>query len=145
MLAITDKPRLDSISKEHWLLMNTRYLVEVSLTFDLSVKVDSFTGQSHFCVRKDQLKEFVSSFSKLPVATRLEDNDSDAFLKIYSTSKGSLMVEGQIGGTHEECYLKFSFETNFNKIESFSQEVQRLLLYVDNHEAEARYERSKTN
>ena len=143
MLYLTDKPQLYSINTKNWLSMNTRYLVEVNFTFDLSVQVDSFKGQSHFCVRKDQLNDFVSSFSKLPFETLLEDNDSDAFLKVKSTDTDVLMVEGQLGGSHEACYLKFSFETHFEQIESFSLELQKLLLFVDNPEAEERYEEFK--
>lgn len=149
MLVITDKPKLKSLNGNDWLSLNTRHLVQISFTFDLSVSVNSYNGQSHFCVRKDQLKQLVNELSKLNsnplVNAKLEDNDSDAYLNFKGNSVNSVLIEGQVGGTHEECFLKFAFETNHENIKSFSEQLSSLLLYVDDLEAEVNYEKLKTN
>jgi hypothetical protein len=147
MLVITDKPKLESSNGKEWLSMDTRYLVQVSFTFDLSVRLNSYNGQSHFCARKDQLKELVYNLSKLKnkplVNTKIEDNDSDAYLKFKSIGENLVLVEGQVGGTHEDAFLKFAFESNYENIQSYVDQLTKLLLFVDDQEAETNYEKLK--
>jgi hypothetical protein len=149
MLVIIDKPKLKSSNGKEWFSMDIRYLVQVSFTFDLSVIVNSYSGQSHFCVRKDQLRELVYNLSQLKtkpsVSANLEDNDSDAYLNFKSTSENLVLVKGQVGGTHEEAFLKFAFESNHENIQNYVDQLTKLLLYVDDQESETNYEKLKTN
>lgn len=147
MLTITDKLELKSDNLRDCLILETRYLVQVNYTFDLSVFVSSFKGKAHFCVRKDQLKEVSFSLQNInsgPTKTiTLEDNDSNSYLSFQPFKKGLIQVRGQVGGTHEEAYLNFQFEANLEGIQQFVDQVEQLLKFVDDNKAEEEYENLK--
>ena len=59
--------------------------------------------------------------------THLEDNDSDGFVKFEIESNGRLKVMGQVGGTHEDHFVKFKFQTDQTVIPLFVQDFKLLL------------------
>jgi hypothetical protein len=74
-----------------------------------------------------------SSYSTLSGETRLEDNDSDAFIEFQIEPNGRLHVIGQIGGTHEDHFVKFKFQTDQTCIPVFVEDFKSLLeKYNDN-------------
>lgn len=109
----------------------TRYLVQINFTFDLTVLSDGFGGTSHFCVRRDQLEKMCEDLTKMHLqlygTTRLEDNDSNAFIEFEFESFGWLFVRGQVGGTHEDHFVKFKFRTDQTCIPIFVQDFKILL------------------
>ncbi|MES2621661.1 MAG: hypothetical protein V4615_12490, partial [Bacteroidota bacterium] len=88
-------------------------------------------GTSHFCVRHDQIEtmcvDLTNMHSKLSGKTRMDDNDSDAFVAFEIEANGRLNVMGQVGGTHEEYYLKFNFHTDQTSIPPFVNDFKSLL------------------
>lgn len=135
MINIDDIIELRTNTKTERLSFATRYLVQINFTFDLTVLSDGFAGTSHFCVRKDQIEmmcnDLIGMHSKLHGNTRLEDNDSDAFVEFEIEAYGRLNVCGQVGGTHEEHFVKFKFQTDQTCIIDFVNDFMSLLNYND--------------
>ena len=135
MLEIKNNLELKTNSDTKQLLFATRYLVQINFTFDLTVKSGDFSGRSYFCVRTDQLRELAEELSKmvdkLEGETKLEDNDSDASVAFKIESNGHLVVSGQVGGTHDDHYMKFEFQTDQTSIPEFISEINQLLNYKD--------------
>ncbi len=113
----------------------TRYLVQINFTFDLTVSSNGFSGTSHFCVRRDQIEKICSDLTTMKHSlfgnTILEDNDSDASVNFQIQSNGHVLVYGQVGGSHEENYLKFKFQTHQNCIEPLVTDFHKLLKYEE--------------
>jgi hypothetical protein len=59
--------------------------------------------------------------------TTLEDNDSDASVNFQIKAYEQVFVFGQVGGSHEENYLKFSFQTDQTCIEPLLADFHKLL------------------
>ncbi len=118
------------------LVFATRYLVQINFTFDLTVKSSSFEGTSHFCVRKEQVEEFVDGLEKTTQgdSARLDDNDSDGFIEVsFKDSLGHLKVTAQVGGTHEN-HVKTSFEADQTALPEFIEGFKKLLTYEDDED-----------
>ncbi len=135
MKVISNRIELKTYKETELLLFATRYLVQINFTFDLTVLSDSFIGTAHFCVRRDQLEDMCSDLTnmhlKLSGTTKLDDNDSDAFVEFGIEPNGRLNVTGQVGGTHEDHFVKFKFQTDQTCIPQFVQEFKALLKYKD--------------
>ena len=133
MIEIDNIIELKTNTKTERLSFATRYLVQINFTFDLTVLSGGFSGTSHFCVRRDQLEKMCVNLTnmKLTLAgtTILDDNDSDGFVEFEIEPNGRLNVNGQIGGTHEENYLNFKFQTDQTCINNFVLDFKSLLNY----------------
>lgn len=131
MINIDDIIELKTNSETGRLSFAIRYLVQINFTFDLTVVSNGFSGTSHFCVRRDQLDKMCSDLTTMKQAmsgeTTLEDNDSDASITFQMKPHGQLIVYGQVGGSHEENYLKFSFQTVQTCIEPLLTDFHKLL------------------
>jgi len=114
------------------LSLATRYLVGVNFTFDLTVLSQGFGGTSHFCVRRDEIDTLCSKLSTvhstLEGTARLDDNDSDAYVEFEIESGGWLFVSGQVGGSHEDHFVRFAFKTDQTCIPKFLMDLKNLLL-----------------
>lgn len=133
MIEIDDIIELKTNSETERLSFATRYLVQISFTFDLMVLSDGFSGTSHFCVRRDQLEKMCVDLTNMHLTlsgtTILDDNDSDGFVEFVMESNGQLNVSGQVGGTHEDHFVKFKFQTDQTCIPPFVQDFKSLLKY----------------
>jgi hypothetical protein len=113
----------------------TRYLVQINFTFDLTVLSDGFSGTAPFCGRREQLEnmcfDLTNMHLQLSGTSKLEDNDSDAFVEFEIEPNGWLYVTGQVGGTHEDHYLKFKFKTEQTCLLQFVQDFNTLLKHED--------------
>lgn len=131
MIEIDDIIELKTNRETERLSFATRYLVQINFTFDLTVLSDGFSGTSHFCVRRGQLENLCSDLATMEQTlsgkTTLEDNDSDASVSFEMKPNGQIIVYGQVGGSHEENYLKFSFQTDQTCIEPFLTDFHKLL------------------
>jgi hypothetical protein len=133
MKEIDDIIELKTNTETERLSFATRYLVQINFTFDLTVLSDGFSGTSHFCVRRDQLEQMCSDLTnmhlKLFGKTNLEDNDSDGFVEFEIETNGRLNISGQVGGTHEDHFIKFKFQTDQTCINQLVQDFNSLLKY----------------
>ncbi len=136
MLEIENTIELKTNTETERLLFAVRYLVQLNFTFDLTVFSNGFSGTSHFCVRRDQLEKMCADLTQMHLTlfgtTYLEDNDSDGFVKFEIESNGQLKVMGQVGGTHENHFVKFTFQTDQTVIPFFVQDINSLLAH-QNH------------
>ena len=110
----------------------TQYLVYENFTFNLIVKSSNFCGESHFCVRRNEIESFCTSLSEIYSALAgsaiLCDNDSDGFVKFDMEYDGHLTVSGQVGGSNEDHSLRFKFLTDQTCIPKFTQDFKKLLV-----------------
>ncbi len=129
---INDIIELKTHVKTKKLSFATRYLVEVNFTFDLTVNSDSFAGTSNFCVRTEEIevfcKDLIKMYSLLNGSAKLGDNDSDGFVAFNIAENGHLEVRGQVGGSHEDHFMKFEFQTDQTCIPEFVDNFEKLLL-----------------
>jgi len=135
MIEIHDIIELKTNTKTERLSFATRYLVQINFTFDITVLSDGFSGTSHFCVRREELEKLCSDLTIMKQAlcgnTILEDNDSDASVNFQIKQNGQVIVYGQVGGSHEENYLKFKFQTDQTCIEPLVEDFHKLLKYEE--------------
>src|SRR4051812_5990463 len=135
MIKIDDIIELKTNRSNERLFFATRYLVQINFTFDLTVSSNGFSGTSHFCVRRDQIEKMCSDLTIMKQSlfgnTTLEDNDSDASVNFQIQSNGHVIVYGQVGGSHEENYFKFTFQTDQTCIEPFVTDFHKLLKYEE--------------
>lgn len=110
MLPLSNIVILSSSDYSAKLVLATRYLVQINFTFDLTGATKFKSHTSHFCVRKEEIGDFVSCIDQR-IGAELHDNDSDGYLKI-GFKKDNFVVQSQIGGSHEEhIYIEFSIES----------------------------------
>ena len=131
MQEIKDIIELQTNSQTERLTFATRYLVQINFTFDLTVISGKFSGTSHFCVRRDEIEKFCEDLTKMHLSltgsSRLSDNDSDGFIKFSVNEYGHLQVGGQVGGSHEDHFLKFRFQTDQTCIPKFIDDFEKLI------------------
>jgi hypothetical protein len=136
MTIIDDIIELRTNSETERLSFATRYLVQINFTFDLTVLSNGFAGTSHFCIRIDQIIKMIEDLnnmhSSLNGNTKLEDNDSDAFIEFEVNTFGRLNVWGQVGGTHEDHFVRYAFQTDQTCIPYLINDFKRLMNYKDN-------------
>ena len=101
---------MDSIAIEHL------YNVEGYATFNIKVQSGNFLGESHFCVSKQNLNSFIDELlvmnGKLVGSGKIDDNDSDAYVKLEMQKLGKLIIWGQLGGSYEDQFLKFKLDSD---------------------------------
>ena len=131
MIKIDDIIELKTNRETERLSLATRYLVQINFTFDLTILSNGYCGTSHFCVRRDQIEKLCSDLTTMKQAmsgnTTLEDNDSDATVNFQMKPYGQVIVSGQVGGSHEENYLKFTFQTDQTCIGPLLTDFHKLL------------------
>jgi hypothetical protein len=131
MKEIDDIIELKTNTETERLSFATRYLVYINFTFNISVLSDNFSGTSQFCVRRDELEKMCSDLTNMHLtlsgATILDENDSDSFVKFEIQENGRLNVSGQVGGTHEDHFVKFKIQTDQTCIPLFVLDFKSLL------------------
>jgi hypothetical protein len=127
MLELQNEIKINSITSDHILVLKTRYLVEINYTFAFFGQSTQKSLTSHFCIRKEQIKDFCTALENEYAHAELQDNDSDGFIEIIK-DKEKVVVKAQIGGTHEK-YLYIEFESNIKILQSFIDGLTELLKY----------------
>lgn len=97
----------------------------------MTVLSEGFGGTSHFCVRRDEIEIFCSKLSHMYSTrkglARLSDNDSDGFIEVDIESGGRVFLNGQVGGSHDDHFVRFSFRTDQTCIPKFIMDFNNLL------------------
>ncbi len=88
-----------------------------------------------FVLEENKLKNYVLTLKemkdRLSGNTNLEDNDSDANLCFQIERYGQVYVFGQVGGSYEDNYVKFKFQTDQTCIEPLIEDFLKLLKYEE--------------
>ena len=121
----------DTNDDEKIIRLETTYVVQDYFTFVLQVCSGPFQGKSSFCVSRTQLEAFSERVAKMNNDLRgqavLNDNDSDAFLTLESVDHGQIVVTGQVGGSHEQQFMRFRFETDQTILHPLQRQVDQVL------------------
>jgi hypothetical protein len=99
------------------------YTVDNYVTFNLKIKSGDFAGSSNFCISKEKIVSIVETLSNmnkdLTGSCELRDYDSDAYIKIEMLKLGHLCIYGQIGGSHQDQFLKFKLTSDQTILNNF--------------------------
>ncbi|MBD3231434.1 hypothetical protein GF322_02110 [Candidatus Dependentiae bacterium] len=95
------------------LIISFQYNVDNYLTFSIKVKSCPFSGKSSFCLSKETVVSTIDKLSEmhenLEGTCDIKDYDTDACLTIKMKKLGNLFIEGQIGGSHQDHFMKFKY------------------------------------
>lgn len=84
----------------------------------LSIRVVSgdFSGVSTFCISRAALCSAISSlqgaYDTLSGGCRIADYDSDDYLNIQCFQYGQIRINGQLGGSYNDQFMKYAFQTD---------------------------------
>lgn len=113
-------------SKDKKLSIEYLYCIEDYHTMIFKVESLGFKGHSNFCISKEDMKNIIKSLKlakeELTGSVEIKDRDSDAHISITMMNLGKLIVSGQIGGSFEDHYFRFKFESDqtiLNELRSF--------------------------
>jgi len=90
------------------------FSAEFDISIIISVKSYGFSGGHEFCINKEVTRERIKElenmhFSLLGECTMNDsDSDSDSYIKL-SFIGNELTVSGQLGGSYNSNFIKFSF------------------------------------
>lgn len=100
-------------SEDKMLIIEYLYTVENYSTFNVKVKSGEFSGSTHFCISIESLvkiEQILSEmYNQLKGLCEISDLDSDSAIIIEMDKHGHMYVSGQIGGSHEEHFMKFKY------------------------------------
>lgn len=96
------------------LFIKCSYKTNNYLTFWIKVRSGEFSGASEFCISKEKLKEIIEILTKMHNKLKgnceIKDYDSDAYIIIgILDNLGHVDIYGQIGGSHQDQYMKFKY------------------------------------
>jgi len=90
--------------------------LDEDLVFDIKVKSGEFSGRCNFWILKEEITIVIKALSDmyelLSGSCRVEDCESDAYFVIETNRLGHICIFGQIGGSHQNQYLKFLYRTD---------------------------------
>ncbi len=112
------------------LMIEHLYTVEDYFTLNIKVQSGEFTGASNFCISRENILLFIEELSKMHIQLtgycEISDSDSDAYINIKMDKLGHMYMSGQIGGSHEEHYMKFKFITDQTVLINLTQVLKEL-------------------
>ncbi|HWQ41231.1 MAG TPA: hypothetical protein VN456_04260 [Desulfosporosinus sp.] len=100
-------------SEKNELIVEHLYTVEDYLTYNIQVKSGLFAGASNFCLPKEEVCLLIEKITyihkELSGNCEIKDTDSDAYIIIETEKLGHISLHGQIGGSHEDHFMKFKY------------------------------------
>ena len=106
------------------------YTVEEYFTFNIKIKSGEFSGSSNFCIPKFEIIKIGDALSKmyneLKGFCEIKDFDSDAYIRLDMDKFGHMFIFGQIGGSHEDHFMKFKFTSDQTVLDKFINIIEKL-------------------
>lgn len=124
---------MDSLFESKYGKLSCEYLytVEINAIILFDVKSYGFVGSHEFCIRNDQVNDYILILKKmdsnLAGECKICDEDSDSFLSLIFKEK-QLKISGQFGGSYEENFLRFSFMVDQTIIGKFIKALLNCLI-----------------
>lgn len=137
MLKMNDTFTIQSLISGDSLSLKILYLVQINFTISLMFQGAGFYGACHFCIRIDEVDNLCFKLTS-KMSTKITNNDDDAYIEFFYTDN-AVFVSGQIGGTHQDNYLKFRFETSEKFVKDFAEKFLEILKYSDDEKFEGQY------
>lgn len=113
------------------LIIEHLYTVEDYSTLNIKVKSGEFAGAANFCIPKDKVNSILNTLSNMRKELRgyceINDSDSDGFIMVEMGEMGHIYMYGQIGGSHEEHFMKFRYTTDQTILDGLVQMLKTLL------------------
>lgn len=107
------------------------YTVEGYSTFRVVVVSGQFSGTSNFCVSNEKLSLVINNLTKIyeefKGTCEMQDFDSDGFITFEITSIGHVIIKGQIGGSHEDQYLRFNMRTDQTILSKIISDIKSVI------------------
>lgn len=109
-------------TQDNELTIELLYTIEDYFTVNIKVKSGDFAGASNFCITRETIdcviKELTLMNKNLEGKSEIKDYDSDAYIIIQMEQHGHLTICGQIGGSHEEQFMKFKCKSDQTILET---------------------------
>ena len=100
-------------SKDNQLILEHLYTVDDYTTFNIKIKSGQFAGASSFCMPRENIISTIDILAKMNKSLQgsciINDIDSDALIVFEMGNLGHMLIYGQIGGSHQDHFMKFSF------------------------------------
>ncbi len=144
MKNLSNSYTLFGISSDSQLNFTARYLVQVSYTIDLSLNDKISASKYSFCVRKDQIIDFIKDSKNLSDSNKeaqLKDNDSKSYIKLRKQNGDSnYEFEVYLIGALEEKGANANIVTDELNTINLLKYLRDLLYEVDDIGYEKTYE-----
>lgn len=92
------------------------YYIGGYITYEVSSSTCGFSGNCNFCIEENELKEYIKTIDllikTLDGELEIRDSESDAFLKFAFEDVKNFYVIGQMGGSHEDNFMRFKFKAD---------------------------------
>ncbi len=99
------------------------YCVGGYITYSVQVQTCGFSGISNFCISENRIRDISNSILKmqktLTGTVSIEDNESDAILKLYFEDDMNMYMVGQLGGSYQDNVLKFKLKADQTLLSGF--------------------------
>lgn len=105
------------------------YTVEENITFSITVKSYEFYGKYNFCMHISKIYEYIERLNFMNQSfsgeCKIMDSDSNSFICLMFEEQ-VLKVTGQLGGSYEDNFMKFSFLTDQTLIKLFIEALLKI-------------------
>lgn len=105
------------------------------INYHLSVQIASgdFKGVSRMELLRNDIEKIILELTSLinnrESVVKINDYESDSFLSLLTDSLGQVEVSGQVGGSYEDQYMKFKFQTDQTVIDPLIKDLESILEY----------------
>lgn len=101
------------------------------ITVKVEVYSGVFSGSSTFCMSNAVLKSMALQlqqlYETLSGTYQVDDYDSDDFVRFECLKHGHVQITGQVGGSYNNQFLNYQFETDQTALKQIIMELQLLI------------------
>lgn len=98
------------------LIIEHLYCIGKYHTMTFRVMSKEFHGKSSFCISNDILLRTLEALESMATNftgnVQFRDTESDAEINVEMKRFGKAEISGQIGGSHQDHYMRFKFESD---------------------------------
>ena len=105
------------------------------INYHLSVQIASgdFKGVSRMELLRNDIEKIILELTSLinnrESVVKINDYESDSFLSLLTDSLGQVEFSVQVGGSYEDQYMKFKFQTDQTVIDPLIKDLESILEY----------------
>ena len=103
------------------------YCIGGYATYNVTVKSDGFMGHSTFCISTKHVDIHINTINLLLKDLRggikLQDCESNSYIDLIFKDSRTMIVEGQLGGSHQTHMIKFEFRADQTILRGLKREL----------------------